>query len=49
MPATRTSAAAMPVISTDLLARERPVPPRDVRRRNQSEYDTAPSPRSLLI
>jgi hypothetical protein len=45
-PAMSTSAAAMPVISRDLLARERPVPLCDVRRRNQSEYDT-PSPRSL--
>jgi hypothetical protein len=34
------------VISRDLLVRERPVPRCDVRRRNQSEYDT-PSPRSL--
>jgi hypothetical protein len=45
-PATSTSTAAAPVITTDLLARERPVPRCTVRRRNQPEYDT-PSPRSL--
>jgi hypothetical protein len=45
-PATSTSAAATPVITRDLLARERPVPRCAVRRRNQPEYDT-PTPRSL--
>src|ERR1700761_6498065 len=45
-PAASTRAAAIPVITSDLLARDRPAPPGDVRRRNQPESDT-PAPRSL--